>query len=290
MNQSKIIPLLFLGLLSISASPIVAKSLSSSGTIVAFWRMLLASFFLWCYSAIYYKNMKSLSSSNKIKTSIAGALLGIHFILFFEAVKITTIANATFLGTLAPFFTLMIEFLIFKRRYKKMVYLGMVISLLGIFIVLINGFDLSSKFTLGNIYAIFCSLAIGLAFLISEKVRDTEGTIEYTRMLYGIAALTIFIIGSFYTKSFIVTQNTEILGFIFLALIPTILGHNIFYYCVKFTTPTIVGTIPLGEPIIASFIAFFLFNEFISFNTAIGGALCIYGIFIILKNRSVINR
>ena len=290
MNQSKIIPLLFLGLLSISASPIVAKSLSSSGTIVAFWRMLLASFFLWCYSAIYYKNMKSLSSSNKIKTSIAGALLGIHFILFFEAVKITTIANATFLGTLAPFFTLMIEFLIFKRRYKKMVYLGMVISLVGIFIVLINGFDLSSKFTLGNIYAIFCSLAIGLAFLISEKVRDTEGTIEYTRMLYGIAALTIFIIGSFYTKSFIVTQNTEILGFIFLALIPTILGHNIFYYCVKFTTPTIVGTIPLGEPIIASFIAFFLFNEFISFNTAIGGALCIYGIFIILKNRSVINR
>ena len=289
MNQSKIIPLLFLGLLSISASPIVAKSLSSSGTIVAFWRMSLASFFLWCYSAIYYKNMKSLSSSNKIKTSIAGALLGIHFILFFEAVKITTIANATFLGTLAPFFTLMIEFLIFKRRYKKMVYLGMVISLLGIFIVLINGFDLSSKFTLGNIYAIFCSLAIGLAFLISEKVRDTEGTIEYTRMLYGIAALTIFIIGSFYTKSFIVTQNTEILGFIFLALIPTILGHNIFYYCVKFTTPTIVGTIPLGEPIIASFIAFFLFNEFISFNTAIGGALCIYGIFIILKNRSVIN-
>ncbi len=290
MNQSRIIPLLFLGLLSISASPIVAKSLSSSGTIVAFWRMLLASFFLWCYSAIYYKNMKSLSSSNKIKTSIAGVLLGIHFILFFEAVKITTIANATFLGTLAPFFTLMIEFLIFKRRYKKMVYLGMIISLVGIFIVLINGFDLSSKFTLGNIYAIFCSLAIGLAFLISEKVRDTEGTIEYTRMLYGIAALTIFIIGSFYTKSFIVTQNTEILGFIFLALIPTILGHNIFYYCVKFTTPTIISTIPLGEPIIASFIAFFLFNEFISFNTAIGGALCIYGIFIILKNRSVINR
>tara|TARA_B100001250_G_scaffold409615_1_gene434326 strand:+ start:828 stop:1700 length:873 start_codon:yes stop_codon:yes gene_type:complete len=289
MNQSKIIPLLFVGLLSISASPIVAKSLSSSGTIVAFWRMFLASFFLWSYSAFYYKNMKSLSNSNKIKTSIAGVLLGIHFILFFEAVKITTIANATFLGTLAPFFTLMIEFAVFKRRYKKMVYLGMSISLLGIFIVLINGFDLSSKFTLGNIYAILCSLAIGLAFLISEKVRDKEGTIEYTRMLYGVAALTIFIIGSFYTPTFIVTKKIEILGFIFLAIIPTILGHNIFYYCVKFTTPTIIGSIPLGEPIIASIIAFFLFSELISLNTAIGGALCIYGIFIILKNRLIID-
>ena len=108
-------------------------------------------------------------------------------------------------------------------------------------------------------------------------------------MLYGAAALTIFVIGSFYTETFVVTERIEILGFIFLALVPTILGHNIFYYCVKFTTPTIVGTVPLGEPIIASVMAFFLFNELISLNTAIGGALCIYGIFVILRNRSVLS-
>ena len=46
MNQPRIIPLLFLGLLAISASPIVARSLASSATIISFWRMLLASFFL----------------------------------------------------------------------------------------------------------------------------------------------------------------------------------------------------------------------------------------------------
>ena len=289
MNQPKIIPLLFLGLLSISASPIVARSLASSGTIVAFWRMFLASLLLWGYSLLYHKSIKNLSYSNRIRTSLAGILLGIHFILFFEAVKITSIANATFLGTLAPFFTLMIELVVFKRHYKKMVYVGLLVSLIGTILVLMNDFDLSSRYTLGNIYAILCSLAISISFLIAEKVRDTEGTIEYTRMLYGVAALTIFIIGSFYTSTFIVTQKTEILGFIFLALIPTILGHNIFYYCVKFTTPTIVGTVPLGEPIIASIIAFFLFNELISLNTAIGGALCVYGIFLILKNRSIKN-
>ena len=287
MNQPKIIPLLFIGLLSISTSPIVAKSLASSGTIIAFWRMLLAAFFLWSYSLLYFKNLKGLSYSNKIRTSLAGILLGIHFIFFFEAIKITTIANATFLGTLAPFFTLIIELVLFKRHYKKIVYIGLLISLIGTLFVLTNNFDLSSRFTIGNIYAILCSLAISISFLIAEKVRDTEGTIEYTRMLYGIAALTIFIIGSFYTQTFIIIEKTEVVGFVFLALIPTILGHNIFYYCLKFTTPTIVGTIPLGEPIIASIIAFFLFNELISLNTAIGGALCMYGIFLILKNRSI---
>jgi len=249
--------------------------------------MFLAASFLWGYSIFYFKNLKGLSRSNQVRTFLSGILLGIHFLLFYQAVKITTIANATFLGTLAPFFTLIIEILLFKRNYKKIIYFGLCVALTGTVLVLINNFDLSSRYTLGNIYAVLCSLCISISFLIAEKVRNTEGTIEYTRMLYGVAALTIFLIGSFYTETFVVFEKLEIVGFIFLALVPTILGHNIFYYCLKFTTPTIVGTVPLGEPIFASIIAFFLFNELISLNTAIGGALCIYGIFIILKNRSI---
>ena len=286
MNKPRITSLLFLGLLSISLSPIIARSLNSSATIISFWRMFLAASFLWGYSIFYFKNLKGLSRSNQVRTFLSGILLGIHFLLFYQAVKITTIANATFLGTLAPFFTLIIEILLFKRSYKKIIYFGLCVALTGTVLVLINNFDLSSRYTLGNIYAVLCSLCISISFLIAEKVRNTEGTIEYTRMLYGVAALTIFLIGSFYTETFVVFEKLEIVGFIFLALVPTILGHNIFYYCLKFTTPTIVGTVPLGEPIFASIIAFFLFNELISLNTAIGGALCIYGIFIILKNRS----
>jgi len=251
--------------------------------------MFFASLILWCYSIIYNKSFDKLSFSNKIRTTFAGLLLGLHFIFFYEAVKITTIANATFLGTLAPFFTLLIELLLYKRNYKNMVYYGMLLALIGTVLVLISNFDLSSKYTLGNIYAVLCSLCISISFLIAEKVRDTEGTIEYTRMLYGVAAITIFIIGSFYTETFMIYEKNEIFGFIFLALVPTILGHNIFYYSLKFTTPTIVGTIPLGEPILASIVAFFLFNESVGINTAIGGALCIYGIFLILKNRSIRN-
>ena len=286
MNKSKIIPLLSLGLLSVSLSPIMAKYLSSSATIIAFWRMFLASFLLWFYSFIFRKKLKTLSKENKIRTFIAGILLGLHFMLFYQAVKITTISNATFLGTLAPFFTLLIELIFYKRKYNKIIYLGMIVALMGTVFVLLDDFDLSSKYTLGNFYALICSLCIGLSLLIAERVRNNEGTIEYTRMLYGVAALTIFFIGSFYTDSFIILEKTEILGFIFLAVFPTILGHNIFYYSLKYTTPTIVSSVPLGEPIFASIIAFFLFHEIITNNVALGGLLCICGIYIILKNRS----
>ena len=286
MNQSKIISFLFIGLLSISSSPIIARSLMSSATVISFWRMMLASLVLWVYSFLFYKNSKSLSKKSRVRTFFAGVLLGIHFILFYQAVKITTIANATFLGTLAPFFTLIYELFYLKRRYKRSIYLGMLLASIGTIFILYHDFDISNQYTLGNIYAILCSLCLSISFLIAEKVRETEGTIEYTRMLYFIAAVSIFFIGIFYTESFIVLDSMEINGFIFLALVPTILGHNIFYHCLKYTSPTIVATIPLGEPIIASLIAFLIWgNEPMSSYTIIGGFLCIMGIFIILRNR-----
>ena len=230
---------------------------------------------------------QGLSSSNKIRTALSGILLGIHFILFYKAVKIS-IPNATFLGTLAPFFTLFLELVFLNRNYRKFVYIGVGLALVGSITILLGSEpSLDDTNTLGNIYAILCSLCLGISFLIAEKVRETEGTIQYTRMLYAVAAATILSIGLFNNGiSQFLSNKYEMLGFIFLAIVPTLLGHNIFYYCIKYTSPTIVATIPLGEPILASTIVFFIFiDQPITLHTIIGGAMCLFGIFIILKYR-----
>ena len=40
-----------------------------------------------------------------------------------------------------------------------------------------------------------------------------------------------------------------------LGLVPTVVGHSIFNYSVRYIRPTVVACFPLGEPIIASIIA-----------------------------------
>ena len=79
------------------------------------------------------------------------------------------------------------------------------------------------------------------------------------------------------------------LGFIFLGLVPTIMGHNAFYYCLKFVKPTIIATVPLGEPIIASVIGYFLIpSELFTSQwefTVIGGIISLFGIFIVVRNK-----
>jgi len=280
MNK-KITFLLIIALFSVSTSPIIGRALTGVGAIsISFWRMFIAAICLWIFSAL--KNQGKMKIRNNInKTIYAGILLGIHFVLFFEAVKITKIANATFLGTLAPFFTLIIEYFILKRFYNKKVLLGILFTFIGSLIILGYQFDLSSKYTLGNIYAILCSICLALALMIAENVRKNENTIIYTRTLYLSASLTLFVISLFAHEQLLNYNLNEYLGLIFLGLVPTIVGHNSIYYSVKYVSPTIAAAFPLGEPIIATVLAYFIFFENISVNIYIGGFVTFSGLILI---------
>ena len=277
----KITLLLVLALFSVSTSPIIGRALENVGAIsISFWRMFLASFILWIYSLVKPQG-KIKISKNRNKIIYAGVLLGFHFALFFEAIKITSISNATFLGTLAPFFTLILEIYFLKRKFSRVVLLGLIVTFFGSIIILVYDFDLSTSFTLGNIYAVLCSICLAIAFVIAEKVRENENTIVYTRTLYLSAALTLLLISFFANETLMINNHIDFLGLLFLGLVPTIIGHNSIYYAIKYVSPTIVAAFPLGEPIIATILAYFIFNEFITFNIYIGGALTLVGLILI---------
>ena len=277
----KITLLLILALLSVSTSPIVAKALTGVGAIsISFWRMFFASMILWVYT-IFKPQGRIKIPGNKMKTIYAGILLGIHFALFFQAIKITNIANATFLGTLAPFFTLLFEIYFLKRFYDKRIILGLLFTFIGSIIIFSYDLNLESTYTLGNIYAILCSICLAIAFIIAEKVRKNESTIVYTRTLYLSAAGTLLFIACILNENLIQYSFNEYLGLLFLGVVPTIIGHNSIYYAVKYVSPTIVAAFPLGEPVIATILAFFIFHEIITINIFIGGFITLLGLILI---------
>ena len=279
--NTKITLLLILALFSVSTSSIVGRALVGVGAVsISFWRMFIAAIVLWLFSIVKPQG-KMIIKENFKKTIYAGILLGIHFALFFEAVKITKIANATFLGTLAPFFTLLVELYILKRYYDKKVLLGLFFTLLGSLIILGYQFDLASKYTLGNLYAILCSISIAAALMIGETVRKNESTIVYTRTLYLSAAITLFLIAMFTQEELINFKFNEYLGLIFLGLVPTILGHNSIYYAIRYVSPTIVAAFPLGEHIIATIFAYFIFFEKITMNIFLGVMITLIGLILI---------
>ena len=277
--------LLFVALFSVSTSPIIAEFLKDVPAIsISFWRMFIAALILWTYS-LFFKQGKVKSSNNLKSIFVAGILLGIHFALFFQSIKMTKIANATFLGTLAHLFTLLLESFLFKRKFNKFVIMGLLLSFCGAVIILSDNFDMSQKYTLGNFLAVLCSVCLAISFIIAEKVRQTENTIVYTRTLYLTAAATLLIIAVITNSNLVNHALSDYIGLLFLGLVPTIIGHNIIYYSVKFVSPTIVSSFPLGEPVIATILAFFIFGQIIGINIILGGLITLFGLLLIINKK-----
>ena len=206
-------------------------------------------------------------------------------------------ANAALLGTLTPVFTLILEIFLLKRKFSRAVYIGLGCALFGAFVIFLGApLDLRDSDMRGNIFALICSFILAISFLISEKVRQSESTVVYTRTLYTSASVTLFILILILGNNIIPNQNQTFLfsGFAYLGLVPTIVGHNAFYYSLKYIKPTIVATVPLAEPILASVIGALIFPLFAMENqlftdnwqyTIIGGLISLIGVFLVIRKK-----
>ena len=271
-------------MLSVSTSPIIARYLDNVPAVsISFWRMCFGSIILWFISLI--KKQDPLTNENLKRTLIAGVFLGIHFALFFGSIKLTTIANATFLGTLAPLFTFSIEKILLKRSHTSRLLLGLGLSICGAIIIIGNQFNFSSDYTMGNLMAVACSMFLGIGFIISENVRSKVGTISFSRTLFSTAAITLFVISIIMNSSLLGYSNNEYFGLLLLGIIPTILGHGSMYFAIRYISPTIVAATPMGEPILASIMAWFLFNESVGHMTLLGGSITLIGLLLLAKQK-----
>tara|TARA_A200000113_G_scaffold206890_1_gene204130 strand:- start:143 stop:994 length:852 start_codon:yes stop_codon:yes gene_type:complete len=273
--------LLFVALLAVSSSAWVVRLLPDlSATTIAFWRMFLASLMAFTVS---YKTILTFVPSKKIL--LAGIFLGFHFALFFRSVQLTSIAEAALLGTIAPVFTEFYSIMFQKKGFSIKVFFGLSLALLGAY-TLISQSSFSDTSTYGNLLAVLCSVAMAVVLLVGKDVRKNVSLFEYSRWLFLYAAACLFLISLYQNVSVFSFSVSDFGWFVFLAAVPTMVGHNIFYFLVKTLSATTVAAVPLGEPVISSFGAFFLFNEPVSLFVFLGGSVTLAGVYIIIRNDS----
>ena len=277
--------ILLLAMVSVSSTSLVVRSVATVPALVlAFWRMLTASGMLWSYSVI--RPAGKLSSANKKRIIFAGIFLGCHFACFFLGVRNTSIANATLLGCMAPIFTVIIS-IFQKKKINKMTYVGLSVALIGGGIIQSGDLSLNNANLFGNSIALLSALFIAITFVLAEEIRQETNSIVYGRSLFFVASITVLLIAAAAGDSILNFKAGDIPWFLFLGLVPSIFGHNLLNYAVKYITPTAVSAVPLGEPIIASIFGLLLFGETIPFGALLGGPVVLIGVYIIINNQAV---
>ena len=274
--------ILFVALLSVSSTSLVIRYVDSVPALtLAFWRMFSAGLILWAYQKTKPKHI--ITNKNKKRILFAGIFLGLHFTFFFLGVRNTSIANATLLANTGPLFTAVFA-LINKEYLSKYVFYGLLITTFGVFLIQKNTFKYEHINNYANIISLLSGFCIAITYIFASKIRKKTNNVSYGKWVFFIASITIGLIAILKGDSLFDFKSSDVIWFLFLGLIPSILGHNMLNYSIKYLSPTAIASVPLGEPIIASVLAYLFFLEKITQDALYGSPFIFIGIYIIIKN------
>jgi len=226
-----------------------------------------------------------MSGASVKKTVLAGIFLGLHFACFFGALKLTSVANATVFATMAPVFTASVERLYLKRHLKPSVLIGIGMAVVGGLLVNAGGLHAGLHGNLGDGLALLSSIWMALVLMLAEDIRQDTATLIYSRLVYTIAAGTLLLLAIGTSVNVFTFHSEDFLWLVMLGIIPTVIGHTLFGYVIKFIRPTVVASVPLGEPVIASILAWVFLTEAVPPMTLVGGVLTLSGLYLIVRRQ-----
>ena len=159
---------------------------------LTFNRMLIAYLFL-----AILKTSNNISSKDKIKLLLTGLIIAIHWISFFESIKISNVSLAVSCLSTTALFTAIIDPLIKKKKIKKHEIFLSFFVIIGILIISIspdlnnyNQSSLSIK-TQGILLSILSAFCASL-FTSLNSIFINNGNSSYTITKYEMLGGTIF--------------------------------------------------------------------------------------------------
>ena len=281
MKNIKTYIILFCGVFALSTSAIWVKVADAPSAVTAFYRLFIAAavlFPFWLFSRDCRAEVRGIRRTQWVRMVSAGVFLALHYLLWFESLRYTSIASSTVIVSLQPLFSLALERFVLKTRHRFTALLGCGIALLGSAVIGFGDFQVNGKSLLGDILAFVAAGVIALYFFIGQAVRKEVSAVTYSTLSYFTsAAVLLLYIGVRGDALF--GYSTQTYGaFLGLALISTIGGQFIFNLLLKQLPASAVTMSILGEPIGACILAYFLLREGVTGQQLVGMAVIMSGL------------
>ena len=239
---------------------ILGKLMSLEALPLVWWRVALSSIILFF---VVGRSSRALPSRASILRLMGiGALIGMHWLSFYQAVKWSnaSIGVAAF-GTVS-FFSAMVEPLVFGRRF---VWYEL---LLGLFIIpgiwLISG-DLDIQMQKGLAVGIFSAFLGALFTALNKREVDTHAHAPFTMTFYEMvgatAAASLALLLVQYDVKAMIPQPLDWLWLLILVVVCTLLTNYLVLGIMRHVTAFTVNLVTNLEPIYGIALAILIFRE-----------------------------
>lgn len=252
--------------------------------IIAFYRMAL-TFLILAPLALTHSGRVELRGMNRRDmgaAAIAGLFLAIHFTVWNASLEYTSIASSTVLVTMQPLFVITLGFLFLKEKVNTKSLAGAALALTGSILVGASDFQIGGKAIFGDILAFSGAFFIAVYFLIGRNLRGKLSLFPYVFLVYGTAAVFLLIANLLARIPLYPYPTMDWLWFLALAIIPTIGGHTVYNWALRYVKTIVISVSFLGEPVGATILGFLIFREIPGPMQLLGGIVIISGLYIFL--------
>ena len=262
----KVLAALLAGLTAFGFAPILVRYASDTSPLVlvvyrtVFAAAMLFPFWIWLRSS----EQRSGKGKERLWIALSGVCLGLHFTFWISSLYYTSVASASVLVTIHPIIMILVERLWFKRGFAKTTWIGVLLAFSGSVLLGISDSQIEQDFAdplFGNFLALTAAIIFVVYLLIGQKIRRKREWIDYVFPVYFYAAAACVLVAIVMGKNLLDISRIGIWAGAGLAFGPQILGHGSMNYAVKYVSPTLLSTLILVEPLLASVLAFFLFAE-----------------------------
>lgn len=252
---------------------VFVKSTSITGVTFAMYR-------LWLGVAVHLAVLAILRRRLTWETFKAcapgGMLFAVEISLTFTAVKLTTVANASIIGALAPILIMLAAGRMFAERVGARDRALVALSFGGVVIVALGASGSPAWSPVGDLLALAGVVSWTSYWLFSKRARASASALEYMTsvMLAGALAITplALVVGGF-PPAVPEARDWVVLGVV--ALVPGAMGHLLLAWSHRHVESWLSALITQCSPVIASAMAWPVLGEPLTPLVVLGGLVVV---------------
>ncbi|MCA0756830.1 DMT family transporter [Paenibacillus sp. N4] len=272
-----------IGIVAISFSSIFIRWSSADVAVIAMYRLYLTNLLMLPLAWKYRAELLGLSARQIKLLAASGLMLGLHFLLWMTSLRLTTVASSTVILTLEPVLVMLGSYLLFRTKVNRIMLWGMGLALIGSVIIGSGDFQLSREALTGDVLSFLGAAAVAVHMLIGKQLRADISAFAYNFWVFFIAATALAAYNLALGLPFTGYGAGEWGIFLLLAIVPTLFGHYLFNWLLKHMSAAAVSMSVLGEPVIASLLAWMLLKEALTAYQLGAGALILFGVWLFIR-------
>ena len=274
--------ILIIGAIAIAFSPIFVRFSDVDPIMTAFYRIFISlPFFLFFSSFNIIEKIKFPQFNNSyVIFLVSGIFFALDLICWHWSIKLTTVSKATFLSNLAPIVVIIFSLIFLKERFSKFFYLAALLSMVGMLMLLGESFKFNKSQFIGDLLGVLTAVWYGSYIVTISQLRKKYNSTSIM-FLSGIVTAIILLIVSILFEQSLIPQSLFTITIIFLlGFICQFMGQSFITYSLAYLSASLSSLCLLIQPIAATVLAYFFFQEKLTTIQFFGSVLILIGIYI----------